>query len=55
MKTEKLTIQKLTTEDLFPLYHVLSDSEVMEDAHKVFIGYLQTVTLKEKENEDVRY
>lgn len=52
MKTEKLTIQKLTTEDLFPLYHVLSDSEVMEDAHKVFIGYLQTVTLKEKENED---
>ena len=30
----------MTTEDLFPLYH------------KVFIGYLQTVTLKEKENED---
>ena len=40
MKTEKLTIRKMTTEDLFPLYHVLSDSEVMEDAHKVFIGYV---------------
>ena len=82
MKTEKLTIRKMTTEDLFPLYHVPSDSEVMEyleppfsmeaakqflykagicetpllwaveDARKVFIGYLQTVTLKEKENED---
>ena len=24
----------------------------VEDARKVFIGYLQTVTLKEKENED---
>ena len=52
MKTEKLTIRKMTTEDLFPLYHVLSDSEAVEDARKVFIGYLQTVTLKEKENED---
>lgn len=30
MKTEKLTIRKMTTEDLFPLYHVPSDSEVME-------------------------
>ncbi len=30
MKTEKLTIRKMTTEDLFPLYHVLSDPEVME-------------------------
>lgn len=30
LKTEKLTIRKMTTEDLFPLYHVLSDPEVME-------------------------
>ena len=30
MKTEKQTIRKMTTEDLFPLYHVLSDPEVME-------------------------
>ena len=82
MKTEKLTIRKMTTEDLFPLYHVPSDSEVMEYLEppfsmeaakqflykagicetpcygrwkmrvKFFIGYLQTVTLKEKENED---
>mgnify|MGYP002236773183 CR=1 FL=1 len=78
MKTEKLTIRKMTTEDLFPLYHVPSDSEVMEyleppfsmeaakqflykagicetpllwaveDARKVFIGYLQTVTFKKR-------
>lgn len=30
LKTEKLTIRKLTTEDLIPLYHVLSDPEVMK-------------------------
>ena len=72
MKTEKLTIRKMTTEDLFPLYHLeppfsmeaakqflykagICETPLLwavEDARKVFIGYLQTVTLKEKENED---
>lgn len=36
LKTEKLTIRKMTTEDLFPLYHVLSDPEVMEYLERRF-------------------
>ena len=42
LKTEKLTIRKMTTEDLFPLYHVPSDSEVMEYP-AVFHGSSETI------------